>query len=246
MALGSAAISMGEPSEQLQARFQHLSAGLLIGAVVCDIFPILRSQLFIVSDDSPAGQKEILWLNVFAAAAGFGIALLVMYSIKAMELDSGEDDESKISDSATETEALSATPLLRANGQSDQCILEAPGTDEEQGLSTALAKLAARADRLSQLVATEDIDRESVDKEVHRIDFLVDSARRRCRGIEPFDPRSAARLQYHCSELGQDILKLQTQDSADLQAIDKQLRVIVGTLRHLHSHAHRGHFRRWG
>ncbi|CAE8647663.1 unnamed protein product, partial [Polarella glacialis] len=77
MALGSAAISMGEPSEQLQARFQHLSAGLLIGAVVCDIFPILRSQLFIVSDDSPAGQKEILWLNVFAAAAGFGIALLV-------------------------------------------------------------------------------------------------------------------------------------------------------------------------
>lgn len=245
MTFGSAAIAFGQPSEKLQARFQHLSAGLLIGAVVCDIFPILRANLYI----SDAEPKQVAWFHILAAMIGFAAALIVMYSVKSLELDEGDDPPSKAERTFSENGNGATAPLLpesRSGAVGDWI----PGHDiqkeEARGLRQAIAKLAARVSSLSQLVASEDVDREAVDEEVHAIDFLVDAAKRSCRGIEPFDANDAARLRYHVVELEQNISVLRRIEATNLPAIDKQLRVVVGTLRHIHSHAERGTFRRWG
>merc|ERR1719414_1928499 len=98
MALGSAAISAGEPSERLQARLQHFSAGLLIGAIVTDIFPILRRHLYCSSaqeqEEGPPGgaKREISGYNLLAAVAGVLAALGLMYGLKSLGLEEDEED----------------------------------------------------------------------------------------------------------------------------------------------------------
>ena len=55
----------------------------------------------------------------------------------------------------------------------------------------------AKCSTLRQLVDAEEVDREALDEEIHGLDFLVDSARRLCRGAEPIEPRNAHRLRHH-------------------------------------------------
>eukprot|EP00933_Yihiella_yeosuensis_P010713 TRINITY_DN117526_c0_g1_i1.p1 TRINITY_DN117526_c0_g1~~TRINITY_DN117526_c0_g1_i1.p1 ORF type:complete len:463 (-),score=102.09 TRINITY_DN117526_c0_g1_i1:30-1418(-) len=246
MGIGSMAISMGTPSDKLQARFQHLSAGLLIGAVVCDIFPILRHSL-----KTGAGENQVNWLNIFAAVAGFAAALTLMYTVKGMELEGGDDEDSSGDQSDASPRysngGLEAPLLPAAKVEVDEYIPgSCPEKEEARSLRMAVSKLAAKSRSLSQLVAAEDVDREAVDEEVHIIEYLLDAARRRCRGIEPLEGRNAARLRHHVGELDEDIAKLLSISPDNLVATDKQLRVVIATLRHIHKHAEHGTFRRWG
>jgi zinc transporter ZupT len=80
---------------------------------------------------------------------------------------------------------------------------------------------------------------------VHGIDFLVDSARRLCRGAEKLDRHNTERLRIHVAELIEDVANLRRIDGNQLGQIDKQLRVVAATLRHVHAHAERATFRRW-
>merc|ERR1719446_860356 len=89
MAVGSMTVSLAEPSEKFQGRMQHLSAGILTGAIIADIFPILRQRMFI---NLPGHRREVAWLNCGAAVVGFFLALALMYSVKSLDLeDDGED-----------------------------------------------------------------------------------------------------------------------------------------------------------
>lgn len=263
MALGSAAISAGEPSERLQARLQHFSAGLLIGAIVTDIFPILRERLMSRTVD---GHKEVQWASLLAAFTGFSLALLLMYGVKSLELENSDESDpsggkaAALEDGGRPRHSSGAMDSVLARKVSDTSSLASPlmapsappgvplGLErslESRGIGSAISKLDARASALSQLVAEEEVDREAVDEEVHGIDFLVDAARRSCRGTAPVDTYNATRLREHASELAEDISKVRGIDTGDLAGIDKQLKVIAATLRHIHSHVDRGVFRRW-
>lgn len=84
MVMGTLAVAVGgEPSERLQARLQHFSGGLLIGAVMTDIFPILRRHLVV----HPDGVDVIAWWNVLAGIGGFATALFLMYGMRSLGLE---------------------------------------------------------------------------------------------------------------------------------------------------------------
>lgn len=229
MALGSAAVSMGEPSEGLQAKLQRFSAGLLVGAVMTEIFPILKQRLVPVS--SSPGQG-VSWSNMLAAALGFGMALLLMYSLKALDLE-GAGTESGDEARLPARECLS------------HVWLEGGDEDSSGKLRMWLARLQAHSTALCRLVAAEQVDREAVDEEVHGIDFLVDSARRLCRGAEPMDRRSAKRLRRCVTQLIEDIEQLRQMDASQVRQIEKQLRVAGTALLQVHSVTEQATFRRW-
>mmetsp|Transcript_122006 Transcript_122006/g.356463 ORF Transcript_122006/g.356463 Transcript_122006/m.356463 type:complete len:443 (+) Transcript_122006:77-1405(+) len=249
MALGSAAISAGEPSERLQARLQHFSAGLLIGAVVTDIFPILKERLVTIAD---GGHKVVQWASLVAAFVGFSLALLLMYGVKSLEFEDGENKEA----AGDKRPRYSTAESVESYGKGSEISLEtpllpptaAPGCTpglQKSGVSLAIARLDARSSALSLLVAEDEVDREAVDEEVHGIDFLLDAARRSCRKAAPIDLPNASRLREHAGELAEDISAVRGIDPSELSKIDKQLKVIAATLRHIHSHVDRGIFRRW-
>lgn len=230
MAIGTVAIGLGEPSEQLQARLQNLSAGLLTGAVITDIFPILRSRLY--HEAHPGEAPKVNFANLVAGIIGFSVALLLMYSIKGMELEeSGAEDE------PPKAEALDK-PLLM-----DDSV--PPDMEERRHLRNAVDVLAKRAAHLAQLVSVQEVDREAIDEEVHGIDFLVDAARRRCRGVEKVEPYEATRLRQQVAVLQENVRDIRKLEANNLPAIDQQLKVLATALRNIHTHAEKGKFRRW-
>ncbi|CAE8620469.1 unnamed protein product [Polarella glacialis] len=240
MSLGSAAVSAGRPSERLQARMQHLSAGLLIGAVTTEIFPILRRQL--VTPPAPgdtSGGPSIHWLHLFCATLGFGLALVLMYSLKSLAAEGDEDDEdpeARIDRLGSFQHGSFQEPFLPST-------LEA--IEESSRLRLSFDRLQASAGSLTGLVARDEVDREAVDEEIHNIEFLLDSSRRVCRGAEPIDRRNASRLRHHVSELIQGTDKLRLMDPRKPAEVDGQLQLTAETVRHIHSHAERATFRRW-
>lgn len=92
MLLGSVAVSFsGDPSELLQARMQQFSGGLLIGAVITDIFPILKAQL--EPRPSDIDHQEAKWHRIAAATAGFVLAVFLMHLIKSLGLEDAASEE---------------------------------------------------------------------------------------------------------------------------------------------------------
>jgi len=233
MVLGSVAVSMGEPSERLQARLQHLSAGLLVGAIVTEIFPILKERLFVQVDDSRG--HAVSWSNLVAAGVGFGAALLLMYSIKALDL--GSEEEQGIEESHAQQQQGGPAEALLSGANA--------GREERAKLRVSFARLQAHSRALSRLVESDEVDREALDEEIHGIDFLVDSARRLCRGAEPLDQHGVSHLRHTVGELVADIEKLRQMDATHVGDLDQQLVAAGKTLRQVHSHAERSAFRRW-
>lgn len=255
MVLGSVAMAASsEPSEKMQARLQHFSGGLLIGAVITDIFPILRNHLV-----GPLGEERdhVAWRNFLAGIAGFSSALLLMYGVRSLGLEELSAVEAVKPASTPCTEPLlrlSASPLAQCGPLPRTCSAGVAGTDVAQerhsGLHSAVARLTARAAALGQLACVDEVDREAVDEEIHGLDFLLDVAQRRCQSesVEPLDANCATRLRLHVADLAEDISRARRLDAGDLEAIDDQLRIIAGRLRRIHQHAEqRGPaFRRWG
>ncbi|CAK9088872.1 unnamed protein product [Durusdinium trenchii] len=253
MALGSMAVSAGQPSEKLEARLQHLSAGLLLGAVTTEIFPILRSQM--VPDSS-----RVDWSHVVTAMLGFAAALTVMYSLKSLGLEDDEESEAEQSSAAVPGKGTASVvstlkePLLAVSSDEEHpqspthsgwVLAKQPSEEEYSRLTSAVSRLQAKCSTLRSLVDADEVDREAVDEEVHGLDFLVDSARRVCRGAEPIEPRNANRLRHHVSQLVAGIERLKQMDLKEPATVDAQLKETAACVRHIHSHAERATFRRW-
>jgi len=119
--------------------------------------------------------------------------------------------------------------------------------DEESTtkLQIWLARLQAHAAALVRIAGRDPVDREAIDEEVHGVDFLVDSARRLCRGAEPMDRRSVSRLRHFVGNLIKDVEHLQQLDVSRVEDIDKQLRLAGASLLDVHSVAEKATFRRW-
>lgn len=266
MLVGSAAVSVtNEPSERLQATLQHFSGGLLIGAVVTDIFPILKSKL--VHTDA-SGQRDVNVNHIMSGAVGFIAAIALMHLIKSMGLDDlgdGEEGEDsgivsidkpecamslqfpsdgnlasklKGQDSARIADASLSEPML---GNQSKCR-------NRSGLQLAVERLTARAAALGQLATEDDVDRDAVDEEVHALDFLLDVASRRCQSDypEPLDPAGTARMRVHVGDLCEQIQSARTKDATDLPAIHAELHNMAIALRRIHPHTEqRAVFRRW-
>mmetsp|Transcript_10532 Transcript_10532/g.23186 ORF Transcript_10532/g.23186 Transcript_10532/m.23186 type:complete len:415 (+) Transcript_10532:76-1320(+) len=231
MALGSSAVSLAQPSETLEARLQRFSAGLLIGAVITEIFPILKRHLL------PEGHLSIV--NFMAAVLGFSLALFLMYSIKAMDLDGESDSEEEAeSEGGEEVEAPRKAEWLQTRADGDE--------EASMKLSMWLARLQAHSMSLARIVNSQDVDREAIDEEVHGIDFLVDASRRLCKGAEPMDRRSATRLRQKVAGLIEDIEGLRQMDVNESTSIENQLRLANVSLLKVHSATERAVFRRWG
>lgn len=203
MALGSAAVTMSEPSEKTKARMQYLSAGLLLGAITTDIFPILKDQLFVRS--SSADKKMLNGANAVAAFVGASVGLFIMYSIKAF---AGEDDDdvasmasgqsNKVAPQGQLTAAALAEPLNpNRGGDSDDSVPPTPRSQAEEGrwfepedleesddLKDKCKRLAKQTEDLSKVVQADTINRDALDERIHQLDFAVDSARRACRGAD--------------------------------------------------------------
>ena len=124
-------------------------------------------------------------------------------------------------------------------------LAKQPSEEECSRLRWAVSRLQAKGSNLRSLVDAEEVDREALDEEVHNLDFLVDSARRICRGAEPIEPRNANRLRHHVSQLVSGIERLQHLDLSQPVAVDQELKQTAACVRHIHSHAERATFRRW-
>jgi len=245
MILGSSAVFfMGMPSERLQARLQLLSGGLLIGAVVTDIFPMLKSHIILHDDD----ERRVSLAGCLSALVGFASALVLMYGIKSLDLggDDGELVEDESNKEASPLPTASPHTALLTGSREKWDAVGCPNASEAARLRMAVNRLAAHSTNLMELVVVgEEVDREAVDEAVHGLDFLIDSTRRLLRGVNPIDQHNAGRLRHHIGELDQSIKALQQVDPSRIPQIDKLLRSIAETLRHVHSHAERGTFRRW-
>jgi len=224
MALGSAAFTFGAPSETLQSTMQHFSAGLLIGAVVTDIFPILKDHLV-----NTAGQPDLN--SCVAAAAGFVLALAVMYGIKSLDLEGeGEDDVLQ----NEQTGSTLSEPLLK---------LAEP--DDAGKFQNWRNRIVSSTDVLLQLVSKPSVNREEVDEQVHSIEFLIHASLRVARGLDSIEGRAATRLQYHVAELKSDVDNFKEIQPTNLAAIYESLNRLRKTVEHIHEHAERSPFRRW-
>jgi len=154
---------------------------------------------------------------------------VLMYGLKSMDLDEADDD--------AEGSEVKTGWINDALGGEE---------DTKAKLRMWLSRLSAHSTALGRLAGADYVDREAVDEEVHGIDFLLDSARRLCRGAEPMDKRHAKRLRRAVAELVEDIQKMQKMDEAEVQEIDRQLRAAGSSLLRVHQCAENATFRRWG
>lgn len=257
MALGSAAIRMGEPSERVQARLQHLSAGLLIGAVLTEIFPILKMRL-----TAARCGPGVCWSHLLAAIVGFCAALILMYSVKSLDLEGGADGDDEGPGTPKQLALAQGSEAPQQEGEEQQqrqgrtarhnSYVWIPGASagrnahrERSRLRMTFSRLQQHSDALLRLVESDEVQSEGLDEEIHGIDFLVDSARRLCRGAEPIDKPTLQRLRAYTGLLLRDITRIREIDVRDPQAIDKQLTTVATTLRNVHLHTERATFRRW-
>lgn len=112
-------------------------------------------------------------------------------------------------------------------------------------MDVVFSRLTASCEKLTGLCDEDSVDRDAIDEEIHVLEFFVDSARRHTRGAEPIDRRNAERLKFHIAELATDVTQLMDSDKGKVAGVDRQLKTVAATLRHIHSHAHRARFRRF-
>ena len=149
-------------------------------------------------------------------------------------------------------------------------LMSATTESERQQLQGIVAQIAGATDGLASMlenaggggssVAAVTVDnpldtqplglRDSFDKEVHQVMWLVDMAVRVVKGAEPFQAHQHERLRHHVGELRDNVASVHAavgQPSTTLSDLSRKLAVLSGTLEHLHtSHIEKvPAFRRW-
>jgi zinc transporter ZupT len=219
---------------------------------------------------APSGDKKIVNnANALAAFIGAGVGLFIMYSIKAF---GGEDDDdvaslasgqsNKIAPQGQLTASALGEPLHPNRGgdlDDDDSTPPTPRSCAEEGrwfepealevsddLTDKCKRLAKQTEDLSKVVQADTVNRDALDEHIHQLDFTVDSARRACRGADHMDLKDIAKMRVLTQQLVTGIHQLEELGEEPTKGdVDSKLRVVRRTLRHLHSHAHRGPFRRW-
>lgn len=246
MMLGSAFIAIGVPSEAVQARFQNLSAGMLVGAVLSEVFPLLMKRL-----KPQGGSPE--WHEVLAAAIGFALSLALMYSLKSLDLE-GEGGE-EVADPAyggpegaqsQQAAERGLSSFSSEYGESTGHVSTEPAEhDEKARLAMVFSRLDQDMAELSKLAQCKELDRESLDETVHRMAYLFHQTCRVCKGAQAIEDAQAAQIRLQIEQLASSVQKLREFDLGQLSFIYGQVRVAATTLHNIHSHTERASFRRW-
>lgn len=111
MIFGSCCSWFFKPGKEAEARCQRFSAGLLIGAAICDIFPLLNKGF---REKAAPGAEEdsgkLNWSSLTAALIGFVCAMVLMNLLSCIggeesdsEDESGEDSSEEHVETVPET-----------------------------------------------------------------------------------------------------------------------------------------------
>lgn len=219
-----------------------------------------------MSKSDGQAPRQVDWQNLLAALGGFCIGLVLMYSIKALDLD-GDDDEEDLKDIENQpqlsvdpnipnlSEPLldgACTPSEPGTPMSQREVgdfLMGPGNDaESQTLLASCGRIAQDTQALGQFVQADNFDRDLLDEKVHSASYHVDAARRACRGADnSFDQRGASRVRAQVAELTARVTQLRelSAKKSSASALDTQLRHVRRSVKQIHLHAHKAKFRRW-
>ena len=126
-----------------------------------------------------------------------------------------------------------------------EASLGTPEPDEKTKLSGTISMVKTDAACLCKLVEAEQIDRDSLDRVVHNLGFLFDSALRVCRGAEPLDEPTTLQLREKVHAFSEEVDKLHSLDFDKLTLLDKLIRSAAATLKQVHVHAEKATYRRW-
>ncbi|CAE6966634.1 unnamed protein product [Symbiodinium natans] len=234
MTLGSAAVGLGVPSDVVQARFQNLSAGLLIGALLAEIYPMLHHRL--IGDEN---DKHLAVSNCVSAFVGFVLALVVMYSLHSLE-------QSRSAAEAPQTEAKELEDA-EAPASPRAVVLQRMATAQIAKLRSGSSNLDVAISTLSKMQKGEgDIDIEMLDEQLHSIDFALDSMRRTCHGVDLLTGMATQEARAKIADLVQDVEALQAMSPRKVSVMDSQLQRASASLKRLHAQTNPGAFRRWG
>jgi zinc transporter ZupT len=218
MAFGSFAMNWGKPSERLQSQMQYFSGGLLIGAVIAEIFPILKQHL--VDSEKRPDVKSCL-----AAGAGFMLALFVMYGMKSLVGENEHEDEGQdepVPRATPSYENNLSEPLLNS---SLPCVLFGGGRDEAKQIQTLLHDVEVRAAALQRLASDSCVDHATVDEEVDSMRFLVRASLRDICGADVIE--DLMRLVQSVDDLRADVKKLAKTESVNLPAVQNSLQNLL-------------------
>ncbi|CAE7861634.1 hypothetical protein AK812_SmicGene41535 [Symbiodinium microadriaticum] len=242
MSIGSVCVRFGIPSDLVQARFQNVSAGLLIGALLAEIYPMLHQRLFVAGVDR---TKVEIW-NCTSAFLGFFLALGVMYGLRALEQFHSPNEE-VLKEAAKKEIDLEGVRSPASASSPRHVVLQRMATAQLGKLSTGSFTLDVAMNALSKIQkGGDDINVEQLDEQLHFIDFALDSMHRACHGVEILTGVATKDARARLSELLQDVEALQSISPQKVSALDLQIQRTSASLKRLHAQTHPGAFRRWG
>jgi len=241
MSIGSVCVRFGIPSDLVQARFQNVSAGLLIGALLAEIYPMLHQRLFVAG-----GRTKVEVWNCTSAFLGFFLALGVMYGLRALEQFHSPNEE-VLKEAARKDPDLEGVASPASASSPRHVALQRMATAQLGKLSTRSSSLDVAMNALSKIQkGSDDINVEQLDEQLHVIDFALDSMHRTCHGVEILTGVATQDARARLSELLQDVEALQSINPQKVGALDLQIQRTSDSLKRLHAQTNPGAFRRWG
>jgi hypothetical protein len=206
MCAGSLSVLCFRINDTFQAAMQNFSAGILLGAIAGELFPILQNVhewRGHENGDEFAGE-----------AIGFLFGLGLMYAVKILA-EKFEEDESEA------TLEITANPVIEEAGEGVvnqlAAVVESKQSLEEGGVPGSKDDEVAEVDRgsdladglpleenmksISHILATEPFNRDGFDKLLHELQWNADCLRRKMRGARPITQHHKERMAFHVDEM---------------------------------------------
>jgi zinc transporter ZupT len=236
MLFGSAVAFSQRIPEKIQAATQNFSAGLLIAAIAGELFPLMNGQAAEGAGKSTAVSE---FASTLAIGIGFVIALGFMFTLEELlegdEHGHGDDDEEEHGHGHGETEK--ARPSVM-----EPMLSEKSSSAALAALKQDCQKMEGQLKNLNAALAGGE--RDTIDEVTHLLKVPIHAARRHLQGAPAtVDEHNTSRMQFHAEELAENILELST--SKNVGEARRGLKVVEGTLKHIHQHAERVKFKRW-
>jgi hypothetical protein len=183
---------------------QNFSAGILLGAIAGELFPILqdvKTWRGHENGDEFAGE-----------AIGFLAGLGLMYAVKILAERFEEDEEDVEPALKAEDEFVNPVGKQLATVAESKQNLEEGGTSGPpaaiKGASGEIVSVAAEASALdanvkvlTTMLTIEPFDRDCFDKVLHEVQWNADCLRRQMRGAGPVTAHHKERMAFHIDEL---------------------------------------------
>jgi hypothetical protein len=195
MLVGSLVIvALRSVSEVLQGALQNFSAGIIISAVGCELFPLIT--------DSGGGA-----IGYVAITAGFVVGLGLMFGVGWLLDDDDDDDESVANGGESPKKAEADRLRGHSFHEEDSREVDDMTSGSQEAISALIASLRSEAEGRC--------DREKLDEMIHQMEYLIDKARRKLRGEVSLSDRNKRRIVEHIQEI-EEALKLRSPEGGGM------------------------------